>query len=267
MIDCASLIGQGTWMLERDPEARAIEALQVGIDLGLTLIDTAEMYGSGRAEEVTGKAIRDRRDRVYLVSKVLPSNASYDGTREACERSLQRLGVDQLDLYLLHWPGSHPIAETMRALESLVRDRMTRSIGVSNFDVDDLKPAIAALKNEPLACNQVLYHLGDRGIERKLIPFCRKHDIAVMGYSQFGHSGFSAGRKLAPLAERLGRTPRQIALNFLTRDGVHAIPKSGNPEHVRENAGALGWRLTDEELREVDRVFPAPDHDVPLGMI
>ena len=267
MLEGAALIGQGTWMLEQDPGQRAIAALQLGIDLGLSLIDTAEMYGNGRAEEITGKAIQDRRDRVYLVSKVLPSNASYDGTRRACERSLKRLGVDRLDLYLLHWSGSHPISETMRGLESLVRDGLTRAIGVSNFDVEDQQPALAALRNEPLACNQVLYHLGDRGIERRLIPFCRERGIAVMGYSPFGHSGFSAARKLAPIAQRLGRTPRQVALSFLTRDGVHAIPKSGNPDHVRENAGALGWRLSSEETAEVDRLFPAPDHDVPLGMI
>ena len=267
MLKDVALIGQGTWMLERDPEPRAIEALQLGMDLGLTLIDTAEMYGSGRAEEVVGDAIRGRRDEVFVVSKVLPSNASYDGTRRACERSLQRLDIQCLDLYLLHWPGSYPIAETMRALESLVRDGLTRSIGVSNFDVEDLEPALAALRNEPMACNQVLYHLGDRGIERRLIPFCRERGIAVMGYSPFGHSGFSAESKLVPLAARLGRTPRQVALNFLTRDGVHAIPKSGNPDHVRENAGALGWRLSDGDIAEIDRLFPAPDHDVPLGMI
>ena len=267
MLERAALIGQGTWMLEHDPEQKAITALQLGIDLGMTLIDTAEMYGSGRAEEVAGDAIRGRRDKVFLVSKVLPSNASYDGTRRACERSLQRLGVDQLDLYLLHWPGSYPIAETMRGLEALARDGMTRFIGVSNFDVEDLEPALAALRNEPLACNQVLYHLGDRGIERRLIPFCRERGIAVMGYSPFGHRGFSAASNLTPLAQRLGCTPRQVALNFLTRDGVHAIPKSGNPDHVRENAGAVGWRLNDADIAEVDRLFPAPDHDVPLGMI
>ena len=144
---------------------------------------------------------------------------------------------------------------------------MTRFISLSHFDVDDLEPAMAALKSEPLACNQVLYHLGDRAIEGKLIPFCRKHRIAVMGYSPSGHRGFSAGRRLAALVQRIGRTPRQIALNFLTRYGVHAIPQSGNPEHVRENAGALGWRLTDEATVEVNRLFPEPDHDVPLGMI
>jgi diketogulonate reductase-like aldo/keto reductase len=254
-------------MLERDPEGRAVEALRLGISLGLTLIDSAEMYGSGRAEEIVGQAIRGLRENVYLVSKVLPSNASYDGTRRACERSLQRLGVDRLDLYLLHWPGAHPIAETMRGLESLVSDGMVQAIGVSNFDIEDLKPALAALRHQPLACNQVLYHLGDRGIERRVIPFCREHDIAVVGYSPFGHSGFTAGRKLRPLAERIGRTTRQIALNFLTRDGVHAIPKSGNPDHVRENASAAGWRLTEDELREVDGLFPAPDRDTPLGMI
>lgn len=267
MLQGASLIGQGTWMIERDPEERVVEALRLGISVGLTLIDTAEMYGSGRAEEITGKAIRGLREQVFLVSKVLPSNASYDGTRRACERSLRRLGVEQLDLYLLHWPGSHPIHETMRGLESLVRDGMTRSIGVSNFDVDDLEPALAALRNEPLACNQVLYHLGDRGIERRVVPFCRERGIEVMGYSPFGHSGFGAGRKLAALAERTGRTARQLVLAFLTRDGVHAIPKSGNPAHVRENADAADWQISDDLIREIDRLFPAPDHDVPLGMI
>lgn len=266
------LVGQGTWMIEQDPEERAVESLRTGIELGMTLIDTAEMYGSGRAEQVVGKAIRGLRDRVFLVSKVLPSNASYDGTRRACEKSLKRLGVDSLDLYLLHWPGSHPIAETMRALESLVRDGMTRRIGVSNFDVDELTPALRALKNEPLACNQVLYHLGDRGIERRLIPFCRRHDIAVMGYSPYGHSSFpkpsSAGDKvLARVAAECGKTVRQVVLSFLTRDGCWAIPKSGNPDHVRENAGALGFTLSADALEAVDRAFPAPDHDVPLGMI
>jgi diketogulonate reductase-like aldo/keto reductase len=272
MLQNQPLIGQGTWMIEQGPEARAAAALNTGIDLGMTLIDTAEMYGNGRAEEIVGRAVRGRRDEVYVVSKVLPSNASYDGTRRACERSLQRLGIPTLDLYLLHWRGSHPIAETMRGLESLVKDGMTRAIGVSNFDVSDLGEAGRAIRNEPIACNQVLYHLRDRGIERRLIPYCRKHNIAVMGYSPFGHSDFpkpssAGGKALAEVAGRNGKTVRQLILAFLTRDGVFAIPKSGNPDHVRENAGALGWELSAEDTAAVGRAFPAPDHDVPLGMI
>jgi diketogulonate reductase-like aldo/keto reductase len=272
MLHTQPLIGQGTWMIEQDPDARAVSALSSGIDLGMTLIDTAEMYGSGRAEEIVSRAIAGRREQVYVVSKVLPSNASYDGTRRACERSLKRLGIATLDLYLLHWRGSHPLSETMRALESLVKDGMTRAIGLSNFDVSDLEEAGRAVRNEPIACNQVLYHLGDRGIERRLIPYCRKHDIAVMGYSPFGHSGFpkatsAGGKVLAEVARRNGKTVRQVILAFLTRDGVFAIPKAGNPDHVRENAGALGWALSAEDIAAVDAAFPAPDHDVPLGMI
>jgi diketogulonate reductase-like aldo/keto reductase len=262
-----ALAGQGTWMIEEDPRQSAIEALRLGIDLGLRIVDTAEMYGNGRAEQITGEALKGRRERAFVVSKVLPSNATYDGTRRACERSLKRLGIDRLDLYLLHWAGSHPIAETMRGLESLVRDGLTRYIGVSNFDVEELDGARKALRNERLACNQVLYHLGDRGIERRLIPHCEKQGIAVMGYSPFGHGEFRAGKAIASIAERHGKRPRQVVLRFLTRNGVFAIPKSGNPEHVRENAGALGWELTDDDVRAIDAAFPAPDHDVPLGMI
>ncbi len=266
-------IGQGTWMIEADPEAQVIAALRLGADLGMHIVDTAEMYGSGRAEQIVGKAITGLpREDLFLVSKVLPSNASYDGTRKACERSLRRLGVARLDLYLLHWPGSHPISETMRGLESLVRDGMTRLIGVSNFDVDLLRSAQKALQNEPLACNQVLYHLGDRGIERKLIPYCRDNKIAVMGYSPFGHRAFpkpssKGGQVLRDVAARSGKTVRQVVLNFLTRDGVFAIPKSGDPDHVRENAGAMGWKLNDDDIAAIDSAFPAPDRDVPLGMI
>lgn len=272
MMDNLPLIGQGTWMIEQDPPERANQALRTGIDLGMTLIDTAEMYGNGRAEEIVGRAIQGRRDDVYIVSKVLPSNASYDGTRRACERSLKRLGIATLDLYLLHWRGSHPLRETMRGLESLVRDAMARAIGVSNFDVDDLEEALRFSQNEPIRCNQVLYHLGDRGIERRLIPYCRRNGIAVMGYSPFGDRDFpkpssAGGKALAEVARRNGKTVRQVILSFLTRDGVFAIPKSGNPEHVRENAGALGWRLPPDDAAAVDRAFPAPDHDVPLGMI
>ncbi len=160
------LAGQGTWMIEEDPRPRAIKALRLGFDLGLSIIDTAEMYGNGRAEQITGEALKGRRGGVFVISKVLPSNATFDGTRRACERSLRRLGLDRLDLYLLHWPGNHPIAESMGGLESLIRDGLTRYIGVSNFDVEELEGARRALRNERLACNQVLYHLGVRIVAR-----------------------------------------------------------------------------------------------------
>ena len=262
------VIGQGTWYIEND--AAAVAALRLGIDLGMTHIDTAEMYGNGRAEETVGEAITGRRDEVFLVSKVLPSNASYDGTLRACERSLRRLGTNRLDLYLLHWPGSHPIAETMRAMEQLVTRGMTRFVGVSNFDLPELQDAERALHNEHLACNQVLYHLGDRGIERRLAPYCEAQGIAVVGYSPFGHRRFpsgAGGRVLAQVAARHGRTPRQVVLNFLARNGAFLIPKSGNPDHVRENSGGVGWQLTPGDIAAIDAAFPAPDHDVPLGMI
>lgn len=264
------IIGQGTWMIEGEAarEQQAVEALRAGLELGLTHIDTAEMYGSGRSEQVVGRAIAGRRDRVFLVSKVLPSNASYDGTLRACEASLHRLGTEHLDLYLLHWEGRHPISETMRAMEQLVARGLTRFIGVSNFDVPQVKAAQHALKNERLAANQVLYHLGDRGIERKLIPYCTEQGIAVVGYSPFGSGGgFPKSRALAEIAKRNGLTERQCVLQFLTRKGVFTIPKSGSAPHTRENAGALDKVLPDAELAALDRAFPAPTRDVPLGMI
>ena len=268
-------IGQGTWMIEgsRESERRAVEALAAGLDLGLTHIDTAEMYGDGRAEELTAKAIAGRRGEVFLVSKVLPSNASFDGTLRACERSLKRLGTDHLDLYLLHWESRYPIAETMRALEKLADDGRTRFIGVSNFDVDQVKAAQAALRHHRLAADQVLYHLGDRGIERKLIPYCREQQIAVVGYAPFGHGNFPrpnspGGKALLKVAQRYGKTARQVALNFLTRlPQLFTIPKAGNPEHTRENAGGVGWSLSEEDLAEIERVFPAPTRDIRLGML
>ena len=203
---------------------------------------------------------------------MLPSNASYDGTLKACERSLERLKTDCLDLYLLHWPGNEPIRETMRAFEELVKRGMTRFIGVSNFGVPELRAAQSALNNERLACNQVLYHLKDRGIERKLIPYCREHEIAVMGYSPFGHSDFPKPNTverqvLSRIAADEDRTVRQVILRFLCRDGVFVIPKSGNPGHVRENAESLDWALSEEQIAEIDRAFPAPDHDTPLGVL
>jgi diketogulonate reductase-like aldo/keto reductase len=269
------VIGQGTWMIEgsADAERRSVEALRVGIDLGLTHIDTAEMYGSGRAEEITGKAIASRRGEVFLVSKVLPSNASYEGTLRACERSLKRLGTDHLDLYLLHWESDYPIGETMRAMERLIDGGQIRFAGVSNFDVPEMQAAQSALRNHKLASNQVLYHVGERGIERKLIPYCQEQGIAVVGYTPFGRGKFPrpdspGGRVLEGIAKRHGRTVRQVILNFLTRlDGVFTIPKAGNTEHTRENAGGTGWGLSPEDIAAIDKAFPAPTRDVPLAML
>lgn len=257
----------------REKERAAVAAVREGVELGLTHVDTAEMYGNGRAEELTGEAISDVRDRVFLTSKVLPSHASYDGTLRACEQSLARLGTDRLDLYLLHWESRYPIAETMRAMERLIDEKRIRFAGVSNFDVAQVDAARAAMRHHKLAANQVLYHLRDRGIERKLIPHCHRHGIAVVGYSPFGHDDFPrpdspGGKVLQSVAQRSGRTVRQVILNFLTRlPNTFTIPKSSNVEHTRENAGGAGWSLSPEDLRAVDRAFPAPDHDVPLGMI
>lgn len=262
------VIGQGTWMLATNP--RAAEALRLGVDLGMTHVDCAEMYNN---EEFVGETLAGRREEIFLVSKVLPLNASRAGTRRACEQTLRHLRTDHLDLYLLHWRGGVPIAETMAALEDLVDRGLTRFIGVSNFDVPDLEEAAGALTRHRLACNQVLYHLGDRGIERRLIPWCAQRGIAVVAYSPFGHTEFpspksAGGRELADIAERQGRTPRQVVLNFLTRcPGVFTIPKSDNPPHVRENAGGAGWPMTAEDFAALDLAFPAPDRDVPLGML
>ncbi len=267
-------IGQGTWMIEggRAQEKRAIDALRLGLDLGMTHIDTAEMYGNGRAEELVGEAIAGRRAEVFLTSKVLPSNASYRGTLRACEATLKRLQTDWLDLYLLHWTGSHPIAETMHAMEELADRGSIRFFGVSNFEVRELQAAEQAVRKHRIACNQVLYHLGDRGIERRLVPYCRKQGISVVSYSPFGHGALkknSAGyRVLEQVAAHHGRTPRQVILNFLTRGpNVFTIPKASNPDHVRDNAGAAGWSLDDSDIAAIDAAFPAPDRDVPLGMI
>lgn len=272
------VIGMGTWMIEgrsRDAERRATEALQLGLDLGMNHIDTAEMYGNGRAEELVAEAVDGQREQVFLVSKVLPSNASYEGTLKACERSLKRLKTDFIDLYLLHWPSSqHPIEETMRAMEKLVDEGMIKFIGVSNFDVEQLREAQNALVKHRIACNQVLYHLAYRGIELELLPYCTENGIAIVGYSPFGHGNFlsshSRGRKvLAEIAKRQNRTVRQVALNFLTRDSnLFTIPKAGNPDHIRENSGAVGnWKLTDEDIVAIDRTFPLPRADKPLEMI
>jgi len=254
-------------------ERRSVDALRLGLDLGMTHIDTAEMYGSGRAEELVAEAIAGRREQVFLVSKVLPSNASYQGTLRACRQSLKRLRARWLDLYLLHWPSSYPLEDTMRAMEELAEQGAVRYIGVSNFDLEELQGAERALRRHRLACNQVLYHLGHRVIERRLLPYCERQNIAVVAYSPFGHSAFPApssagGRALAQVAARHNRTPRQVVLNFLTRHRtVFTIPKASHAEHVRENAGGAGWALEAADLAALDRAFPAPDRDAPLGML
>jgi diketogulonate reductase-like aldo/keto reductase len=239
----------------------------------MTHIDTAEMYGSGRAEGLVGEAIAGRRDQVFLASKVLPQNASYEGTIAECERSLRRLGTDWLDLYLLHWAGRHPIGETMRAMEKLVSSGKIRYFGVSNFDVAELQEAEGAVSKGRIACNQVLYHLKERGIERRLMPYCAQRGIPVVAYSPFGQSAFpgpttAGGRVLTEIGARRGMTARQVSLAFVTRDPkVFAIPKTTHLDRVRENAGGAEWQLTAEDLAEIDRAFPAPKKDKPLATL
>ena len=250
-----SVIGQGTWRLgeSRKAEKDEILSLSLGIDLGLTHIDTAEMYGDGGAERIVARAIAGRRAEVFIATKVHPRNASYAGTLRACERSLQRLATDYVDLYLLHWwSEQHPIGETMKAMEELVKRGLTRFIGVSNFNVSQMKDAQAALARERLACNQVLYHLRDREIEKDILPFCEEHHIAVVGYTPVAKGGFLRGG-VAEIAKKYGRTPRQVALNFLTgRPSLFTIPKASRPEHVRENAAALDFTLTPDDLMAID---------------
>jgi diketogulonate reductase-like aldo/keto reductase len=266
-------IGQGSWNIELGDRREAITALKRGLDLGLTHIDTAEMYGSGRAEEMVGEAIAGRRDAVFLISKVLPHNASRAGTIAACERSLKRLKTDRLDGYLLHWRGSHPLAETFAAFETLKRDGKILSWGVSNFDVDDLDEALAAAGPGTLACNQVLYHLRERAIEHAVIPWCEAHGVAVTAYSPFGQEDFPAvgsagGRLLAEIAAARGATPRQVALAFLTRrPSVFAIPKAARIAHVGDNAGALALALSEAEIARLDAAFPRGPKPRSLPML
>ena len=254
------VIGQGTWYIDRGDRQAAIAALRRGIDLGMTHIDTAEMYGE--AEPVVAEAIAGRRDEVFLVSKVLPSNASRRGTITACERSLQRLKTDRLDCYLLHWRGSHPLAETVAAFEQLVGDGKIRSWGVSNFDVGDLDEMLAVAGAGRIACNQVLYHLKERAIEHAVLPWCEQHSVAVVAYSPFGHDDFpsprtKAGDVLQAIAEAHGASPRQVALAFLTREpSLLAIPKASSAAHAADNAAAGKLVLTRDEWAALDQAFP-----------
>ena len=258
------IIGQGTWNVPLRGQARdeAIGALRDGVDLGMVHIDTAEMYGDGGAESLVGEAIAGLpREQLFLVSKVLPSNASFNGTIKACHASMKRMRVDYLDCYLLHWRGSVPLSETMRALEQLVADGAIRSLGVSNFDVADLREAQGALKREKIACNQVLYHLGERTIEEHEIPFSQKAGIATVAYTPFGRgdwNGSPGAKELERIAKAHGVTAHAVILAFLTREELtFAIPKASKPAHVGDNAAAGNFRLTPDEIAAIDRAFPA----------
>ena len=266
------VVGQGTWNLEHDDPRAAVAALRAGIDAGMTHIDTAELYGSGRVERIVARAIEGRRDELFLVSKVLPTNAGYAQTLAACERSLERLGTDYLDLYLLHWRGRVPLAETIRALEKLEADGKIRAYGVSNFDVDDLEEAAGIAGAGRIVCNQVLYHLQERSIEHAVIPWCAEREIAVVAYSPFGSGRFPAaasagGEALAQVAAAHGAGVHAVALAFLVERGrVFAIPKAARIEHALENAAAGSLELTPAQLETIDRAFP-PKRRRGLAMI
>jgi diketogulonate reductase-like aldo/keto reductase len=254
--------GQGTWKMEGDDVAQAIAALRAGLDAGLTHVDTAELYGNGRVEELVGKALLGRRAEVFLVSKVQPSNASRQGTLQACERSLRRLRTDRLDCYLLHWPGSHPLEETIASFEELVAAGKIRCWGLSNFDVADLEDARRIAGPRRIACNQVLYHLKARDIEVEVLPWCVQHEVALVGYSPFGLGRFptpstAGGKVLVAVAKAHGATPFQVTLAFLTRDQhVFAIPKAADAVHVQSNAAAAALALSPAESRQLEEVFP-----------
>jgi diketogulonate reductase-like aldo/keto reductase len=266
-----SVIGRGTWYIDRGDHKRAVAALRRGVDLGMTHIDTAEMYGD--AELVIADAIAGQRDKIFLVSKVLPSNASRRGTITACERSLKRLKTDRLDCYLLHWRGSYPLAETVAAFEQLASSGKIRSWGVSNFDADDLEQMLAVAGEGKIACNQVLYHLRERAIEHAVIPWCEAHGAAVVAYSPFGHNDFpspgsNGGQVLQTIAAAHGASPRQVALAFLTREAyVFAIPKASTPDHAAENAAAGDLVLSDDEIGALDKAFPRGSKPRSLPML
>lgn len=267
------VIGQGTWYIESAQRASAVAALRRGLDLGTTHIDTAEMYGAGVAEEVVAEAIAGRRDEVFLISKVLPQNASRRGTIAACERSLARLRTNRLDCYLLHWRGQHPLQDTIEAFEDLQRAGKILSWGVSNFDLSDLEEAYEIAGEGRMACNQVLYHLQERAIEHAVMPWCERHGVAVVAYSPFAHGTFpsprtAGGRVLQQIADAHNASPRQVALRFLVRrSSTFAIPKTSRREHAEENAGAGDLRLTQTEFALIDEAFPLGPRLASLPML
>ncbi len=271
--DLVPVVGQGTWIMGDAPNRGSeVATLRAGIAAGMTHLDTAELYGG--AEDLVGEAIQGlRREDLFIVSKVLPSNGSHKGTIRACETALRRLGTSYLDVYLLHWRGSFPLAETMGALEMLVDQGKIRALGVSNFNISDLEEAESALTSGRIACNQVLYHLEERHIDGELIEHCRKSNIAVVAYSPFGHGSFPragspGGRALAAVAARLGATPRQVALAFLARKApLFTIPKASSVAHATENAGALTLALEAVDLAALEIAFPVnagSDDELPM---
>ncbi|HWB49389.1 MAG TPA: aldo/keto reductase [Stellaceae bacterium] len=263
--------GQGTWHMGETTTRFADEAaaLKLGIDLGVTLIDTAEMYGNGAAEEIVAEAAKGRRDKLFIVSKVLPYNASQRGAIDACERSLRRLKTDRIDLYLLHWRGSYPFAETLAAFDKLKQQGKIRHHGVSNFDRRDMEEWVKIAGGAAVASNQILYNLTRRGPEWDVIPWCRQRRISIMAYSPIEQGRMLGHKALAEVAARHdGATPSQVALAWLLRrDGMIVIPKAAKKEHVRDNAGALDLQLTDQDLADLDKAFPPPKARTPLGML
>ena len=262
--------GQGTWHMGEDRRRAADEeaALKLGIELGVTLIDTAEMYGNGVAEEIVARATAGVRDRLFIVSKVLPYNAAQKGVIEACERSLKRLKTDRIDLYLLHWRGSVPAAETIAGFARLQRDGKIRHHGVSNFNTDDMKEWVGLAGGETVAANQILYNLTRRGPEWELNPWCRERSIAIMAYTPLEQGRMLGNRALSEVAARHGASPAQVALAWLLRrDGMIVIPKATQPEHVRDNRAAADLRLDADDLAALDRAFPPPKGRTALGML
>jgi diketogulonate reductase-like aldo/keto reductase len=263
-------LGQGTWRMGEKRSARRgeVAALRLGLDLGMTLIDTAEMYAGGGAEKVVGEAIRGRRDGVFLVSKVLPENASRAGTMRAAERSLRRLGTDRIDLYLLHWEGSHPLAETLEAFTRLREAGKIIHYGLSNFDRDLMEKAESLPGGAAVAADQVLYHLGRRAAEGRLLPWCAERGVVLMAYAPLAEGRLLRRRALTQVARRHGVPPARVALAWTLRlPGVVSIPKASDPAHVRDNAAAVDLKLTPEDFADLDAAFPPPPADEPIGML
>jgi diketogulonate reductase-like aldo/keto reductase len=268
--DPIPVLGQGTWCMgdDRGHRLEEIGALQLGLDRGMTMIDTAEMYGDGASEELVGEAIAGRRGEVFLVSKVLPSNASTAGTIAACERSLRRLRTDRIDLYLLHWRGGSPLAETLAGFEALIQEGKIRHWGVSNFDLADMEELFRLPSGASVQTNQVLFNLSRRGIEFDLLPWIRGRALPVMAYSPIEQGRLIDRGELRSVAARHGATPAQVALAWLLRqDGIIAIPKAATAEHVRQNRAALDLDLSQQDLAELERAFPSPARKRPLEML